>query len=199
MQGLINALIDLIQIQGSALLILAVCLYVAFWGVFKITQFTTTWNIRNDDIKELRKDWNRDIPYLKQRIQILYEATERSTVKTRSPLSFTDIGTKIAKELNAEDICQKHKSELITLVNKTKPLNAYDLQQSCVLVVEAHLADMLDEATLSKAKQIALKHGAPPDNVLAVVAVLLRDGLMKDGEWPSSDIEQHEPNTINCD
>ena len=58
-------------------------------------------------------------------------------------------------------------------------------------MVEEQIHNLLDARELEMAKAQALKYGIPLGNALSVVAVLLRDRLIKEYGWTDSDIDKH--------
>ena len=164
------------------------------WGVHKITAITTKWAHRDSEITGLREDWNRDIPALRARVDLIYQGVfpEKAAVATRSPARLTGVGQDIAEALKAEDIVAQNVKELDRLIKQDKPDTVYDLQQACFSVVEKHLPKMLSTAQMRTAKDKALEHGIPLDIVLSVVAVLLRDMLIREQGWHSASTESED-------
>lgn len=185
---------SLVEQLNSAVFVLLVILGAVMWMIYKAGHIISRWTDRENSIKELRQDWNRDIPYLKVRLDILYQQNSAgSSLKSTSPINLTDVGKEISAALDAPGIVEKHAKTLRGLVDKANPQTAYDLQQECFAIVDKHLPALLTDEELKIAKGRALHYGTPLDNVLAVVGVLLRDKLLAERGWPLDDVDKPNP------
>lgn len=185
-------LTKIIEQLNASVFVLITILLVSFWGVYKISRLVEKWQSKEAELKDLRKDWNNDIPYIKERVDMLFQHfINNSAVKTSSSASLSKTGENTVKAINAEGILDKNKEHLKKLINKSSPSNVYDLQQICFRVVEEQIHNLLDARELEMAKVQALKYGIPLGNALSVVAVLLRDRLIKEYGWTDSDIDKH--------
>ena len=163
---------------NSAVFVLLLILGAAFWVVYKIARLIAVWEDRDNELTKLRADWNRDIPPLQAKMNLVFQKLYADTsVKAESPTRLTEVGREIVRVLDAESVTETHLGKLRELVDQNAPETAYDLQQECFAVVDRHMPDLLDDAQLRIAKDQALKHGIPLDNALAVFGVLLRDRL----------------------
>lgn len=182
----------LLQELNSSVFVLIIVLVAVFWCVYHLGGLMRHWQIRDDDLRKLREDWNRDIPPIKARLDLVFQQlTPSSTIKSDSPVRLTATGEKISLALDAPKILEMHGEKLIHLIAANAPQNAYDMQQACFAVVERSLTGMLSDDTLNAAKNEAFQHGIPLDNVLAVVAVLLRDRLIKEKGWSLAAVDTH--------
>ncbi len=182
----------LIEELNSSVFILLVLLFATFWGIYKISCLLEKWRFKESELMKLRDDWNSSIPFIKERVDLLFQrGFPNSAIKTSSPVKLTETGTSIADAINAEGILDKQEATLEKLVNERSPNNAYDLQQGCLRVVEDNIQRLLtiEESEIAKSK--SLEYGIPLDNALAIIAVLLRDRLMKKRGWLHSDIDKH--------
>ncbi|MGU9977557.1 MAG: hypothetical protein ACNYNY_02585 [Candidatus Oxydemutatoraceae bacterium WSBS_2016_MAG_OTU14] len=185
-------LTKIIEQLNASVFVLITILLVSFWGVYKISRLVEKWQSKEAELKDLRKDWNNDIPYIKERVDMLFQHfINNSAVKTSSSASLSKTGENTVKAINAEGILDKNKEHLKKLINKSSPSNVYDLQQICFRVVEEQIHNLLDARELEMAKVQALKYGIPLGNALSVVAVLLRDRLIKEYGWTDPDIDKH--------
>ncbi len=185
-------LTKIIEQLNASVFVLIIILLVSLWGVYKTSRFLGKWQKKEVELKDLRETWNRDIPYIKERVDMLFQhLIANSAVKTLGFAGLSDAGKNIVVAINAEGILDKNKDCLKKLINKSSPSNAYDLQQICFRVVEEQIHNLLDARELEMAKAQALKYGIPLGNALSVVAILLRDCLIKEYGWTDSDIDKH--------
>jgi len=191
-----DVLITLIKELNSSVFVLILILILAFWSYGKLMKFIAKWEHRDDDLSRIKDKLDNDIPYMKERINIMFQSysDSPSAVASKSPLTLTETGKAISEEIKAGEIIQQHFSALSALVKKCKPKHAYDYQKFSVEIVEKELVKMLDHGHLNKAKDQALKYGIPLDNALSVVAVLLRDRLLEESGIHISEVDKNDPN-----
>ena len=177
-----------ISIFFVSVLILALVIY----ATYKISRFLGKWEVKEAQLDTLWESWSRDIPYIKNQVNALFQHfIQKSPVITESPARLSETGKEIAKAINAERILNKNKEFFKNLINASPPNNAYDLQQIYFRVVEEQLQGLLDDKELQTAKKESLKHGIPLENSLSIIAVLLRDCLVKEYGWTDIDIDKH--------
>lgn len=159
--------------------------------IWKISALVTKWQIKENDLSNLRKDWNKDIPYIKERVNLLFANNfEGSVFKNKSPATLTKVGKDIAKLINANKIIEDNIKKLKELVNDKSPKNAYDLQGICFSIIDDNMEKMIGEEYLNIAKNESIKHGIPLDHTLSLFAILLRDILLKENNWDIYDIDK---------
>ena len=88
-----------------------------------------------------------------------------------SPFSLTDLGKKIALEINAESFTSKQVPELI---GKVKDKEDFEVHQFCEHFVENNLPQYWDKAV----KRTAYSFGLPEYDVRMVLVIVLRDAVI---------------------
>jgi len=118
----------------------------------------------DNDFKDIRKD-----------IQKIFERLpEPGTVVSTSPLKLTSIGQKISEEIEASAWAEATAQELQHQVTDPTP---YQIQQFCFDHVESNFAP--SDELVAKAQASAYSHGVSLEAVYKVLAVELRDKLLK--------------------
>ena len=154
--------------------------------------------IKNTDgtIKELKEDikqTNTTINEIKGSIQYIKENVDNINnrlinyennkfAKSQSPISLTDSGEKIAKELNADaivDLYWENIEKYLTDRNINPKSNPYDIQQECFNYVSTNFYKNLSESEIRKIKSIAYNNGDNIDNYDIIFGVVIRDKYLK--------------------
>ncbi len=129
-------------------------------------------------LSDLHDKYHEDIPYLKTRVDLIYQHTfPNAPIQTSSPSHLTAAGEAIADKLNAQKILEMYDTHLSEEVNRRHPHSLYDLQEACFQVAESYLPKLLSHEEMEAVKSISLDYGIPIDSTLSVIGVLLRDKL----------------------
>ncbi len=169
---------------NAAVFIVLVILVGMFFLFYKFGGFVSKWTDRDNAIKDLQKKWDKSIPHLQTRMDLIFQKVYSDTVtKSESPVQLTEVGKDVSEALKAEDFIEKNKEVLVKLVDKEHPTSAYDLQKACFLVIEEHLVNLLDASGMKIAKDKSFQYSLPLDHTLEVFAVLLRNRLMKESGY----------------
>ena len=153
--------------------------------------------IKNTDgtIKELKEDvkqTNTTINEIKGSIQYIKENIDNINnrlinqknefAKNQSPISLTDNGEKIAKELDVEAIIDSHWENIEKYLidrNINPKSNPYDIQQECFNYVSTNFYKNLSESEMKKIKSIAYNNGDNIDNYDIIFGIVIRDKYLK--------------------
>lgn len=153
--------------------------------------------IKNTDgtIKELKEDvkqTNTTINEIKGSIQYIKENIDNINnrlinqksefAKNQSPISLTDNGEKIAKELDVKAIIDSHWENIEKYLidrNISPESNPYDIQQECFNYVSTNFYKNLSESEMKKIKSIAYNNGDNIDNYDIIFGVVIRDKYLK--------------------
>lgn len=95
------------------------------------------------------------------------------TVRGDSPLQLTDLGKKVAKEIQASDWVKK---VALTITSEDAGKHPYEVQEFCLEYVKRE--KVLSEDMQEKVKTSAFENGIQKEQVLRVLAVELRDQLL---------------------
>ena len=185
----------LIEQLNSSVLTLIVILISLFVLLWRGGRFYGEWkerqNSHTSSIYKLQEKWDRDIPFIKERVNLLYTTIFSDTAyKNESPAKLTDIGNEISVHLKAGKILENNLDRLKGLVEESKPITPYDLQQVCFSVVEDNMTQLLSNDELNIAKDESVKRGMPLDHTLSIFAILLRDKLLEEKGWNISNVDK---------
>lgn len=180
---------------GSFGIVFSVELIIYFF-IYKFGAWSN--KIKNTDgtIKELKEDIKQtnttineirgSIQYIKENVDsinnrlINYE--NNKFAKSQSPISLTEDGKKIAKELDVEAIIDSHWENIEKYLierNISPESNPYDIQQECFNYVSTNFYKNISESEMKKIKSIAYNNGDNIDNYDIIFGVVIRDKYLK--------------------
>ncbi len=191
MIGLWNTLIQ--QLNGSVI-ILAILLIAVLIITFKSGSWISSlqeWK-KNVDKHDKKID---DLQKMSAKIDVIYQRViPNFPIKSQSPISLTESGREIMKEIHAEKIFERI---LPTIQDEFKKefseKNAYDIQTRAMAYAEENIESKLTSEEIIKVKNAAFTRGLMKDDILAIFGLLLRDKTLKDFNIPVSDIDKHAP------
>ena len=102
-------------------------------------------------------------------------------VSGASPLGLTEYGKKLAEDLGARAIIQRHLDQIDRMSESQDITNAYKLQTFCFSQLD--WSSVLTEEELDLIDRIAYDEGTDRINVLAVLAIEARDALLARRGW----------------
>lgn len=169
---------------------------IIYYLIYKFGAWSNKIKNTDDTIKELKEDIKQtnitvteikgSIQYIKENVDninsklINYE--NNKFAKSKSPISLTEDGKKIANELNADAIVDSYweniEKYLIDKNINTKS-NPYDIQQECFNYVSTNFYKNLSETEMKKIKSIAYNNGDSIDNYDIIFGVVIRDKYLK--------------------
>lgn len=115
---------------------------------------------------------DRDIAFIRG---ILTPKNEGYT-QANSPISLTEKGVALAKEINANTVLISNRSQIIDFIDKNAPsMNAYDIQQLCSDTAIADLELLINTQDVDKLKLYAYKNGITMFVIGSVLGVMIRD------------------------
>lgn len=192
-----NLIAKLISQLNGSVFVLMIILIIAFIAVFRIGKWSEKFSHHEEKIKkteEIAKNVSESIIELKTKVNLIYENTNpRRTVASNSPISLTDIGKEIARNIEANRILEENKSKLINEVEFAHPQNAYDIQMSSMQIAKEKMVALLKEDDLIKIKEEAYKNGILIEDVMSIFGVLLRNEILQRRGIPISDVDRHQP------
>ena len=197
MNIVLQNIIEQLNLSVFILIAIFVTLIVVARKVLKFYgQWETKQKIHSSNIDRLQQSWNNDIPYIKEKVGLLFAQTFTNSVyRSNIPAHLTNVGEKIFGQLKVNEIIHKNKDKLKKLIEAENPKNTYDLQQACFLVIEKNMSEILTSSKLDIAKNESAKYGIPLDHTLTIFAILLRDILLKEKGWNIFGIDK--PDTKN--
>ncbi len=131
-------------------------------------------------IDSLKETVETSIMEIKNDIKKILERLPPSTIAEGSPLTLTELGRLVSKELKAGEWAQETANELILRVQKKEP---YEVQQFCFDYVKEGRFISSDEF-VREMRKIAYNHAVSIEKVEDVLAIELRDALMNHPTHP---------------
>jgi hypothetical protein len=113
---------------------------------------------------------------------------------TRSPKYLNEYGLKILKDSGVEKTIDNHYNEIVQIVKRSSPSNAYQAEQSVISAVQSLV---LDENCKNELEVGAYKTGQSIATVLYVGAIYIRDKVLKELELDVQDIDKHDPEKVS--
>lgn len=196
MDAILSKLLE--QLNSSVFTLLFI-LGGAFWATYKISGIITHFQILRE--KNTENDVNicgiKDtLASMKATLDLLYHA-HLATVQTKSPLSLSDIGSVIAKDL---DIVQKvgtHWNEIVVKIEEKNPSNPYDVQIVAMEGAEQYFSTIFSKEEQEGVKLYAYQHGNNLREITPIIGIIIRDKYLKEKGIATEEIDRHAPITKN--
>ncbi len=135
--------------------------------------------------------------YLKGNIDIIRSGALPLT-KSHSPISLTEIGKKVANEIDANFIINDNWDRIVKILNEeVGNKNAYDIQEYCIDTASVEPKKFFDEKSLLKLKKFAFDNGNNIQYYLGMFGVLIRDKYLNQKGISIKEVDKHDPNKNN--
>ena len=124
-------------------------------------------------VSQFNKSVKKTLETIQEDIKKIFHQLAGETSAT-SPMTLTELGKKLAKEVNADELAADIVSKL---KSKIQGLNPYRVQQLCLEYVENEYdppADVVDAI-----ERVAYENGRQVEGVRRVIAVVVRDKLLE--------------------
>ena len=110
--------VHLIKQLNSAVFILIIILIVCIYLVWQVSKLVERWRLKSDDLSQLKNNWNKDIPDLKVKVDLIYNAviSGGTVFQKNSPAILTKMGKDIIEKVNAYKIIDDN-------IDKLKKIN----------------------------------------------------------------------------
>ncbi len=176
-------------------------LRLAFWCYGRVIEIRTQHSSFAKDLEKNTKNIDEirtDIVYIKANLSVLAEAINKEKqhlVQSHSPLSLTEEGKAVAKELDAERlIASNWESKILPLMRtELKSKNPYDIQQYCLEKFTVLPEKFLSTESLEHIKFFAYNKGKSIFQYLQVMGIIIRDRYMQENNIPIDDIDKSAP------
>lgn len=184
-------LLELIKQLNSSVFILVGILITAFWALYKIGGIVTDFknskekqkstddkiDSYNDKIYENFRTITDSLSDIKATTKLLYEAHLR-TVKSKSPLSLTEKGEAIAKDIELNEKVNKYWDSIKEKrKNELKSNNPYDVQRWALDNAQQFFNDFFKKEEQDEIKIYAYKNGVNLLEIYPIIGVLIRDKI----------------------
>lgn len=128
------------------------------------------------DMDEIR----RDISCLKGIVDV-FRSGMVSLEQSHSPMSLTDLGVKVAKELNAEEMIQRNWDVVMKDIEENaEGKTPYDIQEYCRETAVVELGRFLLAEDVIKLKDTAYREGKPLAYYAPIISILIRDKYLQE-------------------
>lgn len=167
---------------------------VVVWGVYFVTKHITIIRTEHGSLKETGAKLAQAVEYIQRDImwmKIVMEtkgAPAMDIAKSHSPISLTELGEELKKELGAEEAVGRNWDKIdsdITINVKDK--NPYDIQQYCMETAAVTPEAFLSKEEVDKVKLFAYKKGRPFVSLSTIFALIIRDKYLQIHNITTSD------------
>lgn len=179
MEIILSKLID--QLNSSVFTLLAILL-VAFYAIYRLGGIVTSFT----NFKDKHKDLDTTIGGVKDTLasikattDLLYQA-HLSTLKSNSPLSLSPKGLEISRAIELENKVSDHWEEIKTLIQRTSPSTAYDVQTVAISEANKIFLNIFTEAEQNQMKMHAYRTGINILEIVPIIAILVRDRYLRE-------------------
>ncbi|MUV03182.1 hypothetical protein GN157_05615 [Flavobacterium rakeshii] len=168
-------------------------LILAFVLVWKLSHFTTKFS----SVEKLEGNIDtikQDIHSIKAFIQIFRESNN-PLAQRQSPVSLTETGKKVAEELNVNTMIVNHWEDFNRSVTKQlkDDCNPYDIQVASFKIGDKY-QEYLNEEEINKIKNHAFLAGYNLDVYNLLFGILIRNKILQDRGYKSTDVDKFDPN-----
>jgi hypothetical protein len=183
----------LIEELSSAVLILVLVLVALGYILVKIGEWKSTFHHLDEKVEKLGHLSNKVIE-LATKIDLIYLNTNpNAVIRAKSPLSLTEKGAQLIKEMKGKEIFEKYKEALIEKVQAQNSENAYDIQMAAMDVAKNELMNLLNPEEIDTLKNHAFNNGLIMEDVYSIFGIQLRDEILKKKAIPLAEVDKHAP------
>lgn len=186
---------------GVSFAVALAVIILAFWLTYYITKRVTEIRSENSELNKcIHKAENnideirRDMSYIKGSIDIIKGAPYNPLMQSNSPISLTELGKQVAKEIQADVLINDNWTRISKALEPLKGKNAYDIQQYCIVTADVESSLFFDDRTIDKVKSYAFNKGMPVQMYLRMLGLLIRDRFFKENDIPLNEVDNSDPN-----
>lgn len=187
--------------------IMGLIIWLTHWVTKKVTEITTSHehiekenqkvsdNVGKvcDKIENNIDDIRKDISYLKGMIDI-FKSGASPLAQSHSPVSLTELGHRVAKELDAESMVQRNWDAIMKDIEEhAEGKTAYDIQEYCMETAVVEPERFLIPDDMAKLKDYAFKQGKPIAMYSQIYAILIRDKYLQIKGIPVEEVDRTKP------
>lgn len=111
--------------------------------------------------------------------------------RRESPVSLTDRGHALLVESGGREFVDENFEELAQAIEEKDSKTAYDVQENAKVVID----EMQDDDRFIPLKDYLYNEGIEIDNLIMVMALHLRDKVLRKRGWKVSDVDIDDPNS----
>ena len=136
--------------------------------------------------------WGYSLSDIKSTTDLLYNA-HLQTVKKESPVSLTELGKEIAKEISAEEKVNNYWSEIKNKIESHTPTNPYDVQQIAMEIAKECFKKIFSLGEQSKIKTISYEKGLNILQIYPIIGIFIRDRYLQEKNMGVDEIDKFDP------
>ncbi|MEG9861724.1 MAG: hypothetical protein V6Z81_04380 [Parvularculales bacterium] len=181
-----NATIDFLIGAGLEGLVEAIVII----GIGLLALVFFKWPVVWSDLKKIIKEWDqvsKDVHTIKVFLQTKYP--EVALFQSKSPLALTESGQNIASTIGADTIADAYMEQVAI----SREMNPYEIQVTCFDFAEKSLISKLDAKTKTKIETEAFERGLEVENILKIIAIVIRDKFLSQRGYVPTQIDEHDP------
>ncbi|PIR92951.1 hypothetical protein COT99_03505 [Candidatus Falkowbacteria bacterium CG10_big_fil_rev_8_21_14_0_10_43_10] len=201
-----EVILKLIEQLNSSVFVLLLILIIAFLVCYKAGGIVNSFKSFKEDNKSV-KDRIEDVKEtllskidsvkdklsdIKSTTDLLYNA-HLQTVKKESPVSLTELGKEIAKEISAEEKVNNYWSEIKNKIESHTPTNPYDVQQIAMEIAKECFKKIFSLGEQSKIKTISYEKGLNILQIYPIIGIFIRDRYLQEKNMGVDEIDKFDP------
>jgi hypothetical protein len=184
---------------GFVFSLMFLCGWVIYWITKKVTLIQSDHGVLTKSVTKIETsidDIRVRMSFMEGSINILDSSQRGGLMKSHSPISLTDEGVHVAKEIQAEEIITRNWDKIFPILEKAiSNKNAYDIQQYCIENVSVDPDRFIDNNSLNLLKDYAYAQGKPLQLYTRLMGVIIRDRYLKQKGISIAEIDKHGPKT----
>ena len=184
---------------GFVFSLLILAFYLVHWITKKVTTINNSHSGLSKAIEKIELNIDNiksDLSYVKGSINILNAHIPNPTIQSKSPISLTELGERLAKEMDLQDIIIRNWDKIYDYLDKNLiSKNAYDIQQFCIDTASISLDKFFIDSDIDNIKNFAFKNGNPLMYYGSMIGVMIRDAYFKQKGIDVSDVDKCEKET----
>jgi hypothetical protein len=163
----------------------------------KITQINSDHSVLTENVNKTSRhidEIRRDLSYLKGNIDVI-TMNNNPLMKKKSPISLTDKGIEVSREINAEEIIERNWEKIYGNLEKNIcDKNAYDIQVYCLTTTSVNPEQFFEEADIRFIKKFAFSQGDPLNIYMQMMGIIIRDRYLQSKGIDVNEIDKNDPN-----
>jgi len=192
MEAVLLALIA--QLNGAVFILVCIFLIIAY-GLYRAGGIVTMFNAfrtKSEKIDDKLDTMTSSLADIRATTNLLYQA-HVTTVKAASPIKLTSIGLEISKALNIPMMVDGHWDVIKSEIEKRNPQNPYDIQSVAMSIARRCFEHIFSEAEQNAIKTYAFGRGMNLLEIFPIIAIEIRDRVLKERGIPLEDVDKHDP------
>jgi hypothetical protein len=186
---------------GSFSFVLGILL-LSGWLIYFVTDRAAKFKYQYSDQKEKMKDLNtcmmdisRDTSYMRGNIDFIMDlVNKKPALKSKSPISLTEYGEELAKEIDAEKRIARNWENITRFLDSNiNSRNAYDIQTFCIDQASVNLDRLFNKEDMDEVKMVAFRKGNTLFLYGQVIGVLIRDAYFKYKGIDVLEVDKYDP------